>query len=238
MAGDAWADVRSFAAEQGPVSGPKWVAHVVLGEAACDLGDAYAATARSWWDKTRQDGDERSFDEVFAVLPRARRHITLTWIERAAAEVTADQIEQLQETIARRAAIFEPFLLQVGPAIVNTYAIELYLPPHRMLNALQVAVAGAYRAAFGPETRPEPRHKFWRGHTSIGYCRHEFRDEGLASALLRTPGPVAHYLGPAIAPIDHVLLVPEDAFAPGGLTWDLDQARRIPLGRPATDVPR
>lgn len=220
--------MRSFDNERWDVPGPRWITQLQLGPAALDLGDVYAASAGRWW---KSHGDGRSFEQVFRVLPRDVRHVTLTLVDHPAADVPQARVEQLHCAIADRLAHVGPVEIRLGPAIPNTFAIELYIEPSTALTALQALVVEAYRETF-PDAAPEPRHKQWRAHTAIGYCTSDFDDTTLASALLRTPGPVAGYLGSVTSTVTQVLLAATDAWSPSGLTWDRETALPLPLGTP------
>lgn len=208
------------------VPGPRWITQLTLNPAAQALGDAYIAAAHHWW-ATHPEATG-AFEQVFRTLPGPQRHVTLTLVERPAAEMSPTEVAQLTDAIRWHIADLAPFEMRLGPALVNTSAIELYLEPDPMLVTLWQRLHEAYRTVF-PDEEPEPRHAPFRPHTALGYCLHDFRDDGLQRALLRAPGPVAGYLGPAVSRVEHVVLAPTDAWAPGPL-WSSESEIRIPLG--------
>lgn len=224
--------MRSFLATRPAGAMPRWITHLRLGQAGTDLGDAYAATARDWWAGT---GDRRSFEQVLHVLPPPLRHITLAPLDLPAEHVDPCRLQRLTETITARLASTDPVKVVLGPAIVNTVAVELYLVPNPALTALRDHVVAAIHDVVGTEVgsaRP------WRAHSSFAYCHDDFDDTGLQSALLRAPGPAVGYQVPITTRIDHVLLVTEDTWAPAGLAWELGTARCLPLGAPSATGPR
>lgn len=123
---------------------PRWVTHLCVGPdgAGADLGDAYAAAARAWW---ADIGDGRRFEDVFYVLPRAWRHITVAPVDLPAEQVSPVQIEQLAEVISARLAGASPVDVTLGPPLVHTVAVELYVAPSAAPRTLHGHVVGAIR---------------------------------------------------------------------------------------------
>jgi hypothetical protein len=64
--------MRSFNNEQWDIPGLRWITQLQFGPAALDLGDAYAASAGSWW---KNNGDGRPLERVFQVRPPHRMRI-------------------------------------------------------------------------------------------------------------------------------------------------------------------
>jgi len=218
--------MRSHAAAFGQTDQARWVTHVEMCDAVLDLGDAYLDSARAWWSA---DGDGRPFEQVFQVLPRLFRHLTLSTVDRSVARIGPEQARALRAAIARGVARLEPFEITIGPAIPHTHAIELYVRPDPRLRELYETVADGYREAF-PDLEPEPTAMPWRAHTEIGYGRADFDHETLSKALLRTAGPVHGYQVPVTHRIDEVLVVVEDTWSADGLSWQPGTAARLPLG--------
>jgi hypothetical protein len=216
--------VRSFDDERWSQVGARWVTQVRLGRHAQDLGDAYAAAARSWCAARRPRGDR-----LLRIVDRAFRHVTLSLVDIPAGAVAADDLARLHRALAGRLVDLEPFVLRCGPAVVNRYAIELYVEPSPELTAVHTRVADAYREVF-PAHPAAPVGKTWRGHSAIAYCATSFDDDGLAGALLRAPGAAAGYLGPAVSTVEAVVLAPTDAWSPQGMWWDTARARTIGIG--------
>lgn len=218
--------MRSYGAMFGEVKNARWVAHLEMCDEILNLGDVYLDSARVWWSA---EGDARPFEQVFQVLPRHFRHLTLSTVNRSVTEIGEAQSRRLRESIAKRVAQLEPFEITVGPAIPQTHAIELYVTPSPRLRELYETVADGFREAF-PDLEPEPTKMPWRAHTEIGYGREDFDHETLSKALLRAPGPVAGYLVPATQLVDRVLVVVENTWSSDGLSWHIDTASRLPLG--------
>lgn len=148
-----------------------------------------------------------------------------------AAQVTADQLRRLRAALSRNTAHFNPIELRYGPAVVNTVAIELYIEPHAALTALREAVNEAYRQVFDKDSKTQhATHKVWRAHTALAYCRKEFDNHGLQSALLRTPGTQAGFRGTVTEPVTQVLLAATDPWSRSGMTWNTARQSSFPLG--------
>ncbi|MBO0881803.1 MAG: hypothetical protein J2P17_15975 [Mycobacterium sp.] len=191
-----------------------------------DLVDSYALAVRSWCQ--RHVGGA----PVLRLVDRPYRHITLSLVNIPAERVSRADVGRLQVALAERLAELEPFPVRCGPALVNTVAVELYVGPSAELTDLQARVANAYRAVF-PGHDPAPVGRPWRAHSAIAYATTDLDDTGLASVLLRCPGPVAGYQGPVTTVVDRVVLAPTDAWSTLGMWWDTEVARHIRLGQDA-----
>lgn len=214
--------MHSFLDERPERPGARWTAQLTLGTEALDLGDAYANAAQQWW---QAYGDSRDWEEVMSVVKRPLRHITLFSLNRPAEEITPAQIDDLTRRITHGLAGCPPVSVLVGPVVVNTVALEVYIAPNPMLTEIRQVVYDAYQDVFGPI----PETKRWRAHTAFAYCHAAFDDTGLTGALHRTPGPVAGYLAPVATTVSEVVLAATDAWAPDGFTWDEGTARKITL---------
>ncbi|MFC7344496.1 2'-5' RNA ligase family protein [Saccharopolyspora griseoalba] len=202
--------MRSFDdAERWSPAGRRWIAQIRLTSTeVLDLGDTYLAAARAWWPE---------IDQVLRPVQRAYRHITLINTNVPAETAPAELVEQLSARLAVTAAAHLPVQLMLGPAVVNTLAVELYIQPSPALTALRDALATDVAAVL--ERPAEPQGKTWRAHSAISYCTAPFDDDGLQSTLLRTPGLVAGYQGPVRERVDRVLLAATDPWDPNGRFW-------------------
>ncbi|OXM44014.1 hypothetical protein CFP71_41000 [Amycolatopsis thailandensis] len=117
------------------------------------------------------------------------------------------------------------FEIRLGPAIVTTSAVELYVESSRELLTLQAKVAAACRTAF-PGYVPRPIEAAFRPRSVIAHCMRGFNDEGLEDALLDTDSPAAGVNSLVRMRVDEVVLaVVDDRAGPwpgqGGEIWEL-----------------
>lgn len=195
---------------------------------------AYAAAvnARSarWW-TTQPGGAVHGWDEVVQELPAHYLHVTLAWLDRLTSELDPADLVRLHDNLADRFSGLVPFEITIGPALVKSHAVEVYVDPVPELAALAAGARAALRTVFGDTAAPEPTSKPYRPHLSTLYGRRWYDSEGLIDTLAYTVDDHGDLLRTVTMPVTEVILVEhQDTFADSGFRWDDTTVRVIPLG--------
>jgi hypothetical protein len=192
-----------------------------------ELARAYNSYAAAWW--AEQD-DDRPFEQVFEPLD-TYLHLTVAWYDRLTATIDPAQLKEFHAALADRLAAIDPFDIQVGPAIVGLYAVEVYVVPSPQLAGLAARARATIRDVFGPDAAREPRpERPWRAHLSPLYCRTPVNTDGLCSRIAYTPAPgTGGLISPVTMRVGEVFVADQDTWGPDGLAWDQDSVRTVAL---------